>query len=204
MFEVCDLCGVLANPLRLEILAHVYCAMDGFNVGFLADEMQKYHLGLSSVSEYLMKLERIGLICRRREGRYVNYYPSSSRVPASLHGIVKLIIENLRANGSRDYARAFPILKNPFRAKVIGILSRSQTLLSTEAICIRTNHEPRHLYRDLKCAIKSGLIYADGNCIDASYSYIPPQSEIVRLMVEQIAQKIKSFTPQQESPVPRQ
>ena len=191
MFEVCDLCRVLANPLRLEILARVYCAMDGFNVGFLADEMQKHKLGLSAVSQYLMQLERIGIIRRRREGRYVNYYPSPSHVPSSLHGIVKRIIENLRANDSRDYARAFPILKNPFRAKVIGILSCSQTLLSTEAICIRTNHNPRHLYRDLKCAIKSGLIYADGNCIDASYSYIQPQSEIVRLMVEQIVQTIR-------------
>ncbi len=191
MFEVCDLCRVLANPLRLEILARVYCAQDGFNVGSLADEMQKHNLGLSAVSQYLMQLERIGLIRRRREGQYVNYYPSPSHVPASLHGIVKLIIENLRAKGPRDYARVFPVLKNPFRARVIGLLSRAQTLLSTESICHRTNHEPRRLYRDLKCAITSGLIYADGNCIDASYSYIPPQSEIVRLMIEQIVQKNK-------------
>ena len=190
MFEVCDLCRVLANPLRLEILARVYCAMDGFNVGLLADEMQKYHLGLPTVSEYLMQLERIGLIRRRREGRYVNYYPVSTGVPASIRGIVKLIVANLRNNGSRDYAGAFLALKNPFRAKVVGLLSCKQSL-STEAICIRFEHEMRYLYRDLKSAIDAGLIRADGNCSDASYFYIPPKSEIVQLMIEQIAQTIK-------------
>ena len=190
MFEVCDLCRVLANPLRLEILARVYCAKDGFNVGLLADEMQKYHLGLSSVSEYLLQLEHKGLVRRRREGRYVNYYPVFAGAPASVRGIVKLIVENLRNHGSRDYARAFLALKNPFRARVVGLLSRKESL-STEAICIRFEHEMRYLYRDLKSAIDAGLIRADGNCMDASYFYIPQKSEIVQLMIEQIAQTIK-------------
>ncbi len=190
MFEVCNLCRVLANPLRLEILARIYCSQDGFNVGFLADEMQKHKLGVSAISQYLMQLERMGLIRRRREGRYVNYYPIFAGAPASIRGIVKLIVENLRSQGSRDYARAFVALKNPFRARVVGLLSHKKSL-STEAICIRLEHEMRYLYRDLKSAIDAGLIRADGNCSDASYFYIPPKSEIVQLMIEQIAQTIK-------------
>jgi DNA-binding transcriptional ArsR family regulator len=190
MFEVCNLCRVLANPLRLEILARIYCAQDGFNVGFLADEMQKHKLGLSAISQYLMQLERMGLVRRRREGRYVNYYPVFAGAPASIRGIVKLIVENLRSQGSRDYVRAFVALKNPFRAKVVGLLSRKRSL-STEAICVRFSHKMWYLYRDLKSAIDAGLIRADGNCSDASYFYIPPKSEIVQLMIEEIAKTIK-------------
>ena len=192
MIKVCDLCRVLANPLRLEILARIYCAPDGFNVGFLADEMQKHKLGLSAVSQYLMQLERMGLIRRRREGRYVNYYPVSSGGPASIRGIFQQIVKNLRSQKGRDYVRAFAVLKDPFRAKVVGLLSRERKL-STEAICMRCDRKMQiwHLYRDLKCAIDAGLIRADGNCSDANYFYIQPKSKIVQLLIDEIAKTVK-------------
>jgi DNA-binding transcriptional ArsR family regulator len=184
-FDVCELCKVLSNPLRLEMLSRVYSSKDGFNVSILATKMMK-SMGVSAVSQYLKQLERVGLICRRREGLYVNYYADSSRVPPATHDIIDLIRTQLRAHKSRTFARAFPALGNPFRAKVVGMLSRAGSL-SAQAICAKTDHELRHLKRDLQLAVKSGLIDPnDDDVAQSTYHYIPPTDPIIRLLIERI------------------
>ena len=39
MTGICNLCRLLANPLRLEMLARIHSAAGGMNVGVLADEL---------------------------------------------------------------------------------------------------------------------------------------------------------------------
>ena len=69
MNGISELCKLLHNPLRLEILRRVYDAKGGVNVGYLADEFTDSGLGLSGVSQYLKQLERIGVVKRERAGR---------------------------------------------------------------------------------------------------------------------------------------
>ena len=51
MIGICNLCRLLANPLRLEMLARVRSAADGMNVGVLADELSLSGIGQSGVSQ---------------------------------------------------------------------------------------------------------------------------------------------------------
>jgi DNA-binding transcriptional ArsR family regulator len=71
MIEICNLCKLLSNPLRLDMLVRVYSASDGANVGVLADELGRSGIGQSGVSQYLKQLAEAGFLSVERTGRYV-------------------------------------------------------------------------------------------------------------------------------------
>ena len=184
MFEICQLCKVLSNPLRLEILTHIYHTKEGFNFGLLVDKMQKSKLCASGVSQYLKELERLGIIRRRREGCYVNYYADHSRAPHAVAEITSLIVEYTRKNKNHNLTCAFQALMNPFRANVIRLLAQKSPL-PAETICEKTNHFSKYLKRDLLPALKAGLITENATSgIYTTYSYVPPHDPILVCIME--------------------
>jgi len=88
-----NLCKLLYNPLKREMLVRIYTSRDGVNVGALADEMCSRGLVPSGVSQYLKELEGIGIIRRSRAGRYVNYYPSPQNASSDVRLAVKKLIK---------------------------------------------------------------------------------------------------------------
>ena len=186
MNGISELCKLLHNPLRLEILRRVYDAKDGVNVGYLADEFMDSGLGLSGVSQYLKQLERIGVVKRERAGRYVNYVADTSHATAAVAAAVRMIVDRLRRDDDRSWMTVFAALMNPFRAKVVSAVARAGAI-SAEEICERTNHQSRHLKRDLQEAIDAQLISPDGDdASSAIYHYLEPADELVRRLVSMV------------------
>ena len=184
MLEICELCKVLSNPFRLEILHRIYEAKEGFNFGRLAEEMGEANLCASGVSQYLRELVRLNIVRRRREGIYVSYYADLSKAPKSIAEITALIIKHMQKDKKRNFVRAFVALRNPFRVTVLRMLSKASSM-STEVICDKTCHAYKHLDRDLKPAIEAGLIQASSDQIRgyATYRYIPPKDPVVACLM---------------------
>ena len=192
MFEICQLCKVLSNPLRLELLAHIYQTKDGCNFGYLVDKMQEsklYKPGLcaSGVSQYLRELVRLGVVRRHRDGCYTNYHADLSHVSKPIAEITALIIKHIQKNKKCDFAYIFSVLRNPFRANVIRMVAQKPSL-TAEAICTRTNHSIINLKRDLLPALKVGIISLDEDDAVpyASYRYNPPQDPVVLCIMKHV------------------
>lgn len=191
MLEICELCKVFSNPLRLEILSHIYQAKDGFNFGLLVDQMQKsklYAPGLcaSGVNQYLRELVRLGIVRRRREGRHVDYYADLSHATTSIAKITSLVVTQMKRSKNRNFARVFPALMNPFRAHVIRLLAKTGPL-SPERLCARTKHQPKRLQQDLKFAFKANLIaktYSSTKGLE--YCYRPPKDSVGICLMEHL------------------
>ena len=178
-----NLCKLLYNPLKREMLVRIYTSRDGVNVGALADEMCSRGLVPSGVSQYLKELESIGIIRRSRAGRYVNYYPS----PQNASSDVRLAVEEfVRLNGRMEESAldaVFGALMNPFRARVVAALAKAGTITAIE-ICGKTEHQPRYLKRDLQTAIDAGLVWTDDTeATLAVYHFTPPSDPFVKLLV---------------------
>ena len=124
MLEICNMCKLLSNPLRLEMLARVYSAADGVNVGVLADELSQSGIGQSGVSQYLKQLASLGVIRRIRSGRYVNYIRHEAPEPA-VRKAIEAIASRMKKNRNRNFAYVFGVMMNPFRARVVDSLPRS-------------------------------------------------------------------------------
>jgi len=186
MVMLCEMCKMLNNPLRLEILLRTFAAKDGMNVGFLADEMRQEGLGVSAVSQYLMQLERLGIVRRVRAGRYVNYVVDMRRAHPKVRHAVEAIVAAGR-NGCAGFAPVFGVLMNPFRAAVVAAVAKKGAISAVD-ICEKTLHQLKYLKRDLQAAVDAGLLYPDDSeTALAVYRYVEPSDPTVRLLVSLLA-----------------
>ena len=179
MVEIYELCKVFSNPLRLELLAHIYQYKEGCNFGFLVDKMLKSKLCASGVSQYLRELVRLGIVHRHRDGCYTNYHADLSHASKPIAEITALVVSRLGKNKNRDFLRAFQALRNPFRTNVIRMLAQTGPL-AAESICAKTKHQSIHLHRDLKPALDAKLIVETHlTQMEIIYHYTQPTDPIV-------------------------
>lgn len=178
---ICELCKVLNNPLKFEMLLRIHSAKDGVNVGVLADEMLSRGLVMSGVSQYLKQLESIGVIRRSRAGRYVNYFPDLRNAAQDVRAVVEALVAR-----KGDYEALLPYfaaLMNPFRAKVVAAVCKAGAIPAVE-ICEKTEHQLRYLKRDLQAAVDAGLLWADDSEPSmAVYHFDKPTDPIAELLV---------------------
>lgn len=181
MVAICEMCKLLNNPLRLEILLRTYAARDGMNVGLLADEMRPLGLGVSAVSQYLRQLERLGVVRRERAGRYVNYVADVRRAHPKVRRAVEAVVA---AAGKGDgLTPIFAALMNPFRARAVAAVAKAGALSATD-LCAKLRHQTKYLKRDLREAVDAGLLVADDTeTALATYCYIVPADPTAQLLV---------------------
>ena len=183
MVELCEMCKLLNNKLKLEILVRVFESREGINVGYLADDMQNSGLGLSGVSQYLKQLERLGVVRRIRAGRYVNYEMDMRRADPKVRTAVEAIIAAVRKGKSATLLPVFGALMNPFRAGVVAAVAKAGAIPSEE-ICAKTEHQMKYLKRDLQAAVDAGLLDPDDSDTEhAIYHFVEPDDATVRLLV---------------------
>jgi len=180
MAKLADLCRLLANELRLEILYRVYSAKGGLNVGYLVDDMSQSGLGQSGVSQYLKQLANLGVIRRVRAGKYVNYEPAMSGNPA-IDTAIAAVVARLRKKGDRDFMPVFSVMMNVFRAHVVSAASKVGVLTSQE-ICDKLEHQKKYVKRDLQVAVDAGLLVPDDSDCTV-YRYRNPSDPLVRLII---------------------
>lgn len=182
MATVCDLCKLLANPFRLEMLRRVHASPDGLNVGVLVSDLDRAGIGQSGVSQYLKQLASIGVIRRVRAGRYVNYIASKSPCRA-VQVATEAIVSRLQTEGDADFVRYLPVLMNPFRAKVVAAVAKAGRIPALE-ICEKLEHNPKYLKRDLQEAVDAGLLITDDSAVTlAEYGYAEPSDPVARLLI---------------------
>jgi len=187
MNAFCEMCKLLNNPLRLEMLLRIYDSSDGMNVGVLADQMMSSGLGMSGVSQYLKQLERIGVLRRVRAGQYVNYVADLRHADPKVREAIKAIVEAERSCGRSDFSSIFAALMNPFRAEVIVATSKAGEISGTE-ICARTLHQIKRLKRDLQDAIDAGLLVcSDSDPENAVYRYCRPSNQTAQHLIDILA-----------------
>ena len=187
MLAICEMCKLLYNALRLEILVRVFDAKDGISVGYLADDMQNSGLGVSGVSQYLKQLERLGVVRRVRAGRYVNYEADMRRADLKVRTAVVAIVPKVKKGGADALLPVFGALMNPFRARVVAAVAKAGAISAVE-ICEKTEHQVKYLKRDLQAAVDAGLVDPDdSDTAQAVYHYIEPSDPIVRALVELLA-----------------
>ena len=183
MNAICELCKLLNNPLRIEILLRTYATRDGMNVGVLAGEMLRFGLGLSGVSQYLRQLERLGVVRRERTGRYVNYLPDMRAATSAVQQLVTLLLKESKKSDLSGRIPVFAALMNPFRARVVAAVARARAIPAVE-ICEKTLHSRKHLRRDLQAALDAGLLAVDDSDDDlATYRYVSPSDPVARQLV---------------------
>ena len=183
MVAICEMCKLLSNELRLEVLVRVFRAKDGVNVGLLADGMQNLGLGLSGVSQYLKQLERLGVVRRVRAGRYVNYVADVRRADPKVRTAVEAIVPAVGKRGCDALLPIFGALMNPFRAGVVAAVAKAESI-SSEEICAKMEHQMKHLKRDLRAAVDAGLIDSDDTEAQiAVWHYREPSDAVARLLV---------------------
>jgi len=187
MVAICEMCKLLNNERRLEILVRVFGAKDGINVGYLADDMQDSGLGLSGVSQYLKQLERLGIVRRVRAGKYVNYEADTRRADPKVREAVAAIVPAVRKKGSAALLPVFGALMNPFRAGVVAAVAKAGAI-PAEEICEKTNHQMKYLKRDLQEAVDAGLLDPDDSeTAVAMYRYVEPRDPVARQIVSLLA-----------------
>ena len=183
MADLCNLCKLLANPLRLEMLVRVHLAADGVNVGVLADELSQSGIGQSGVSQYLKQLDAAGVVRRVRAGRYVNYVRSNAR-SQRVREAVSAIVQRMKAGGGRDFAYIFSVMMNPFRARAVAAVAKAGAVSAVE-ICERLEHQSKYLRRDLQCAVDAGILSVDDSDTQtAVYRYVKPSDPLVARLVD--------------------
>jgi len=179
MKHLWDMCKLLSNPKRLNLLVRIYAEKhDGLNVGLAVEDAE---LGQPSTSAYLRQLEDIGLIRRERSGRFVNYYANTRLARDEISVVADMIMERVRLDPKdRDFAAHFPILMNPFRMRVLHFL-HERGACSRISLCKKFDKDLRILTRDLTPAMDGGLI-ALGE--DDTYRYLPPDEPATRRIIE--------------------
>lgn len=151
-----DMCKLLNNPRRLDLLVKVYSVKnDGLNVGLAVEGSG---LQQPSTSAYLRQLEYIGLIRRQRSGRFVNYYANTKSARDDVSVVGDMIIERVRKDPKdRAFAAHFNVLMNAFRVRVLHYLWKGGNGTPV-ALCEKFDREMRLLVRDLKPILDSGLL----------------------------------------------
>jgi len=179
MKHLWDMCKLLNNPKRLNLLARIYAEKhDGLNVGLAVEDAD---LGQPSTSAYLRQLEDIGLIHRERSGRFVNYYANTRSARDEISVVADMIMERVRLNPKdRDFAAHFPVLMNPFRLRVLHFLCE-KGICSRIFLCEKFGKDLRILTRDLKSATDGGLLALDE---DDTYRYLPTDEPVTRRIIE--------------------
>jgi len=179
MKHLWDMCKLLNNPKRLNLLVRIYVEKhDGINVGLV---LEHSNLVQSSTSAYLRQLEDIGLIRRERSGRFVNYYANTRSARDEVSVVADMIMERVRRNPKdRAFATHFHVLMNPFRLRVLHHLCENGNG-SRAFLCEKFDKEPRILTRDIKPAVDAGLLALDD---EESYRYLPPSDPIPRRIIE--------------------
>ena len=182
MIGICNLCRLLANPLRLEMLARVRSAADGMNVGVLADELSLSGIGQSGVSQYLKQLAATGVIRRVRAGRYVNYVEADAPDPA-VRMAAEAVVRRMKDSRDRDFAYVFDVMANPFRARVVADVAKAGAISAVE-ICERLEHQIKYLKRDIQCAVDAGILSVDdSDSAAATYRYVAPSDPLAALII---------------------
>jgi len=179
MVKIWDLCKVLENVHRRELLAEIYRSREGgCNVGYLVEHMRN-RIEPPAVTQYLRQLERIGLLRRERCGKYVNYLDDMREASPFVREVVQMIRKETKTRGSYDDNGLFRALMNAFRARVCHYLLKGGDGAKS-VICDRFYHFSKHLARDLQPAVASGLLteYVE------AYELSLPDDPIVRRIIE--------------------
>jgi len=180
---ICNLCKILNNPLKRQLVRRVYATRDGANVGLLADEMGARGLVLSGVSQYLRQIEDTGIVRRSRSGRFVNYLPDPSQAPTDVRQVLEAFLKRTEKGDDAPLDDVFAALMNPFRARVVAMLAKAGSMSAVD-ICERTGHVLQYLKRDLKPAERAGLVVPDDTVAAlAVYRYLRPADPFVELLV---------------------
>jgi len=182
MKQLHDLCKLLNNPRRLDLLVRIYVERrDGLNVGLAVEDAG---LKQPSTSAYLRQLEDIGVIRRERSGRFVNYYANARSARDEISVVADMIMERVRRNpDDRGFAAHFAVLMNPFRLRVLHCLCGKGSASRT-SLCEKFDKEPRILTRDLKPAVAGGLLALDEDDNGGTYRYLPPDESVTRRIIE--------------------
>ena len=183
MKEVWELCKKLNNPVRMKVLVEIYKRRHdpGMNVGILVDTCR---INEPTASEHLSALSSLGLIQRRRSGRFVNYYPEIKSDNPNIDEIGQLIRERVLENPTDlSFTKIFPAMMNAFRARAVTFIAKSSgvTLLD---LAERYDKELRLITRDLRPAVKLGLLSVSAEGADGLYTYNPPSDPIARRIIE--------------------
>ena len=187
MVEICEMCKLLNNKLKLELLVRVFESKGGINVGYLADDMQNSGLGLFGVSQYLKQLQRLGVLRRVRAGRYVNYEMDIRRADSKVRTAVEAIVAAVRKGKGEALLPVFGALMNPFRARVVAAVAKAGAI-PAEEICAKTEHQVKYLKRDLQAAVDARLLDPDDSDTElAVYHFVESNDATVRLLVSLLA-----------------
>lgn len=183
--DVWRLCRLLRNPKRLELLTRLYRdyrapSLDGYTVGMA---QERGMLKLSATSEYLKSLESIGVIQRKRIGRYTCYYPNAVGAKPAIRKIALQMRQRLlKKSNDLSYAAIFGVMGHALRARIINRLAvMGRQSLSQISEWMRK--PPRALVRDLKPAVILGLLHSDSDDLDRAYTCRIPADPIAQLII---------------------
>lgn len=179
MKRVWDLCKVLANDRRRELLSLIYSSSSGGRgVGELVDKMHN-KLEPPAVTQYLKQLEQIGLLRRERCGRYVGYYDDMREATDEIREIARMVRAQMKSHGGYDDHGMFRALMNAFRARVCNYLMEGGSG-EKSAICAEFQHFTKYLVRDLQPAVEAGLLteYVE------NYQFVTPADRIAKRVIE--------------------
>ena len=168
------------------MLRTIYDSRDNAcNVGVLADLFRDGGLKVSGISQYLKQLEELGVIERRRSGKYVNYLARATNASMPVAKALELALSHSDA----EVSRVFGILRNPFRARAVAYLAKGGAG-DAPTMCERLNHMTKYLKRDLQPAVDGGLLTVDDSgpfvCYALAAELDPFTTDFVRLCVDHI------------------
>ena len=96
------ICQTLANPKRLEIIAHLRSGEK--TVGELTKSMQ---ISQANLSQHLMIMRQKGIVAARREGLNIHYRLSSPKIIKACDLMREVLLENLESGAAlAEKARA--------------------------------------------------------------------------------------------------
>lgn len=184
--RIWELCRLLKNPKRLDLLARIYREKPGGELcGYMVKEAwNEGMLNQAATSEYLKDLARIGLLRRARRGRMVNYAPDCSNAEPAVRDFAELLRYQM-THGSYDmrFSAYLPPLSNAFRARVIHAVAM-RGRMATDELCRLFNKERWALIRDLEPAVKGTLLDSDDGTDPEFYIYAPPDDPLAQRLVE--------------------
>lgn len=181
--RIWDLCKMLHNPRKVEIMLHIYDAEDGvLSVGELAHYMEERGVKLSGVSQYLKQFEALGLILRERAGKFVYYHADMSGASREVREVAQMVRSRHETGGDMSFLDSFKVLMNPFRARLANYLYHGGDG-RIETICRTMDCNMAHFSRDVRTGVEAGMFAHEGGW-GGTLRLIMPDDEIVRKVIE--------------------
>lgn len=183
---LCEMCSKLNNPKRFEFLVRLYRDyQDPVRDGFVVkDAVDGSGLNQPATSEYLRQLASLGLVRRKRNGRFVHYSPDYTLANPCVREIASMIRQCVRSpEHDMSFTPIFRVMMGSLRSRIVRLLA-AEGDRSLGSLAWQFKVQISDLRKILGPAIEGGVLALESDDSGGGCHYVVPAHPVARRIVE--------------------